>query len=115
MASTMTEWAETWRGTDPLFRDELTRRNLDDAIVWNGILRRGEPDPRDRLLTIYTALGLAHCSPSELSDRLDAGLALHTAAVGAASDWGRELAGLSDLQCNLDAGLAAKRARLDHE
>ena len=115
MASTLSEWADAWRGTDPLFRGELTRHSLDDALVWNGIIRRGEPDPRDRLLTVYTALGLHNTSPSELSDRLDAGLALHAAAVGAASDWGRQLAGLSDLQYNLDAGQAPKRARLDRE
>ena len=88
MASTLTGWANEWRGTDPLFREELTRRGLDDALVWNGILRHGVPDPRDRLLAIYTALGLHNTSPAELSDRLDAGLALHIAAVGAASDWG---------------------------
>ena len=117
LASASSGFTEAWLATDGNFRAELAKAGLDDALTWSGLSRtalRGS-DPRDGLTKVFQALGLLNCPPDEVTARLDAGLALATAASGVSRDWGQQVAALSDLQVNVDHELQAKRSKQDSE
>ena len=108
-------WSDAWAQLDGAFQADLIRVGLDDPITWGGLLRREEPDPRDKLSHILSALGALEGCPEDVTIRLDHAEALAGASGAIARGWADSLSQVSTVQINLDHEMARKRARAERE
>ena len=102
------QWRAAWQQLDPWLRAGLQRHGLDDPVTWGGLLK-GATDERAQLTVIFRSLGLLDNGPESVTDTLDAGMALHSAALSAAQAWVDRMARRSALQCEVDYEMGRKR------
>ena len=99
-------WTDAWDSLSIKFRNDLIKHELADPIVWAGM--RGD---RNRLVSMFTALGCLATDPADLTEQLDGAERLQKAARPVGAEWTERTARISNANLAAEVSVASRKRK----